>query len=352
MQDGTYVFGSFQFLPAERLLLDNGGPAKLGSRALDILVALIEAAGETVSNAEISSRAWPTTTVDGGSLRVHVRALRKALGDGQGGDRFIVNVPGRGYRFVAPMSRDHGHAVAATQDAPFTRKQPLWTPSIIGRAEEIADLAGRLSRRRLVTVVGPGGVGKTTVAIATATVVEDSFRDGTWFVALDSVDRPDSIASTIGAALGVAEDGVEPMLAWLRNKQALIVLDNCEHIVDAAATISETIPRAAPQVSVLATSRELLRAEGELPYRLKPFEIPPVRDDIAPDEALTYAAVQLFAERAQACCSDFVLNATGATRCFRKQKRSPCTALRSFRNTSRWTEPLRSPATSGSQLSM
>jgi predicted ATPase/DNA-binding winged helix-turn-helix (wHTH) protein len=312
VQSGTYVFGSFQLCPAQRLLLDNGRPAKLGSRALDILVALVKAAGETVSNAEIRSRAWPTTNVGEGSLRVHISALRKALSDGQGGNRFIVNVPGRGYRFVAPMTRDCGHSAVPTQDAPFTHKQPPSMLSIIGRVEAISSVARQLSRRRLVTIVGPGGVGKTTVAIASATAAKDSFRDGTWFVALDSVDRPDSVASAIGAALGVAEDGAESMLRFLQHKQALIVLDNCEHIIDAAAATAERILQAAPQVSVLATSREPLRAKGELSFRLKPLATPPVRDDITADEALTYAAVQLFAERAQACCSDFVLNNTNA----------------------------------------
>jgi predicted ATPase/DNA-binding winged helix-turn-helix (wHTH) protein len=312
VQGETYVFGSFQLHPEERLLLDGDRPTKLGSRALDILVALVKAAGETVSNAEIRSRAWPTTVVDEGSLRVHMSLLRKALGDGQGGNRFIVNVPGRGYRFVAPMTQDRRQLAAATQDPSYTQKQPLSLLNIIGREEEIANVARHLSGHRLVTIVGPGGVGKTAVAIASAAAVKDSFSDGTWFVALDSVDRPDSIVSAIGAALGVAEEGVEPILTWLRNKQALIALDNCEHIIDAAAALAETILRAAPRVRILATSREPLRAQSELSYRLKPFETPLVCDDIEADEALTYAAVQLFAERAQACCGDFVIDDTNA----------------------------------------
>jgi predicted ATPase len=158
-------------------------------------------------------------------------------------------------------------------------------------------LAGHLLTRRLVTIVGPAGFGKTTVAVAIATAVRESFRDGTWFLALDSEYRPDAIPSIIGVALGVADDGTEPMLARLRDKHVLIVLDNCEHVIDTVAAIAETILRAAPRVSVLTTSREPLRAEGELCYRLKPLETPPVRDDITADEALTYAPVQLFAER-------------------------------------------------------
>jgi predicted ATPase len=112
--------------------------------------------------------------------------------------------------------------------------------------------------------------------------------------------------------LGIAADRAEPVLAWLQHKQALLVLDNCEHIVDSAAAMAERVLRAAPQVSVLATSREPLRLGGELSYRLRPFETPPVGEGIAAHEALAFAAVQLFAERAQAYCTNFVLNDSNA----------------------------------------
>jgi predicted ATPase/DNA-binding winged helix-turn-helix (wHTH) protein len=315
MRGKTYIFGLFSLHPEERLLFNDGRPAKLGSRAFDILVALVEAAGETVTHAEIAARAWPATTVDEGSLRVHISTLRKALRDGQGSNRFIVNVPGRGYRFVAPVASQFSHLAAATHDTKLTHNLPTPFASIIGRTETIATLAGHLSRRRLVAIVGTGGVGKTTVAIAATAAVKDSFRDGIWFVALDPAAECNSVASTIGAVLGLAEGGTDPMLAlatWLQDKQALIVLDNCETVIDGAAAAAGTILRAAPQVSILATSREPLRVEGELSYRLKPLETPPVRDDVTANEALEYTSVQLFNERAQACSSDFALTDTNA----------------------------------------
>ena len=315
MEAETYVFGSFQLIPRRRLLLDGGRPVPIGGRALDILAVLIEAAGETVSNSQITARAWPTTIVEETSLRVHIGALRKALGDGRAGNRFIVNVPGRGYVFVAP--------VRGAQDAPPVTSPPVAPPaiapeggnlrtplaSILGRDAIIPRLVAGLARR-LLTVVGAGGIGKTTVAIAAARTVAASFPDGVWFVALASTPASDLVSSTISATLGVAAPGPDPMhglTAWLRDKQALIVLDNCEHVIDAAAATAEAILRAAPLVSILATSREPLRAEGEVVYRLSPLEIPPDRAGITAREALEHSAVQLFNERARATSNEFTL---------------------------------------------
>jgi DNA-binding winged helix-turn-helix (wHTH) protein len=182
----TYVFGSYRLIPERRVLLEKNGRAiNLGSRALDILTSLVESAGETVSKARIMARAWPTTTVDEVSLRVHIGALRKALGDGQGGNRFIANIPGRGYTFVAPVESGPAPPPVASPDTASTGNS-LPTPlvSIIGREDTITGLAAQLSRRRLLTIVGAGGIGKTTVAIAAAAAVTASYPHGVWFVAL------------------------------------------------------------------------------------------------------------------------------------------------------------------------
>jgi predicted ATPase/DNA-binding winged helix-turn-helix (wHTH) protein len=301
----TYAFGSFQLIPAQRLLLDNGRRVQLGSRVLDILSILVERAGETVSNEDIMGRAWPTTRVEEGSIRVHIGALRKTLGEGGGGARFIVNVPSRGYTFVAPVSRaqDQSPAPAAPVATPaaggFTRS----LVNIVGRADTIATAAAQLGRRRLLTIVGPGGIGKTTVAGAVAQSLSVSCPDGVWFVALASLSDPALVASAISAALGIAVPGNDPLPAlimWLRDKQALIVLDNCEHVVDTAAAVAEEILRTTDRVSILATSREPLRCVGEFIHRLAPLGIPPQNDAITTSEALGYAAVQLFNERARA----------------------------------------------------
>ena len=307
----TYVFGSFQLIPARRLLLDDGKGLPLGSRALDILTVLVEQAGETVTNAKIMARAWPMTTVEEGSLRVHIGALRKTLGDGRAGARFIVNVPGRGYTFVAPVSRGHSEAPAVVAKAVAAASNlPRPLTSIIGRADTIAAATAQLGRRRLLTIVGPGGIGKTTVAVAVAEAVTASCPDGVWFVALAPLADPALVARAIGASLGVAISATDPLpelISWMRDKQALIVLDNCEHLIDAAAATAEEILRATQRISILATSREPLRCAGEFVHRLAPLGIPPPDTEITADAAMGHAAVQLFNERAWASDEGYAL---------------------------------------------
>jgi predicted ATPase/DNA-binding winged helix-turn-helix (wHTH) protein len=315
----TYTFGSFQLIPEQRLLLDKDRAITLGSRAMDILTVLVESAGDTVSNAQIMARAWPTTTVDDGSLRVHISALRKALGDGQGGNRFIANIPGRGYTFVAHVRRGHSpEPVPATapREAAIINNLPTSLVSVIGRGDAISELTARLTRRRLLTIVGPGGIGKTTVAVAVAETVAAAYPGGVWFVALASLPASALVASAISATLGIAATSANPLpalTAWLRDRQALIILDNCEHVVDAAAAVAETIVKAAPQASILSTSREPLRAEGESLYRLPALEVPLVRNAITASEALAYSAVELFNERARAYNSAFALTDADAS---------------------------------------
>jgi predicted ATPase/DNA-binding winged helix-turn-helix (wHTH) protein len=311
MDGETFVFGSFQLIPAQRLLLDNGNPLRLGSRALDILIALVESAGETIHKDRLIARTWPDTVVDEGALRAHLAALRKAMGDGRAGKRYIVNNPGRGYTFVAPVMREPAHPDPASADgatvvnnlsAPLTR--------IVGRDDTIAGLATQLGRRRFLTIVGPGGIGKTTVAVAVADVVRASYKDGAWFVGLASLADPDLVPSALGAALGIPPSGADPLrglAAWLRDKTALIVLDSCEHVIDAAAPLAEAVLKAAPGVSILTTSREPLRAEGESLHRLAALELPSASVDLAARDALRYSAVQLFNERAMAAVDGFAL---------------------------------------------
>jgi predicted ATPase len=311
MDEQTFAFGSFRLIPAQRVLLDDGKPLRLGSRALDILITLVEHAGETISREQLIAHTWPDTVVDDGALRVHVAALRKALGDGRAGRRYVVNTPGRGYAFVAPVKREHtSPALASTNGAADAKDLPAPLTRIVGRDDVIAALATQLARRRLLTIVGPGGIGKTTVAVALADALCGSYKDGTWFVGLASLSDPDLVPSALSAALGIHPSGVNPLpdlAAWLRDKAALIVLDSCEHVIDAAAPLAEAVLKAAPGVSILTTSREPLRAEGEALHRLAALELPSDSGELAAVDALRYSAVQLFNERATAAADGFAL---------------------------------------------
>jgi predicted ATPase/DNA-binding winged helix-turn-helix (wHTH) protein len=300
VDEETFAFGSFRVIPAQRTLLEDGKPLRLGGRALDILISLVESAGETIGKDQLIARTWPDTVVDEGALRVHVAALRKALGEGRAGKRYIANIQGRGYSFIAPVTREqrqptNGAAVRGNLPSSLTR--------IVGRDDIIAALTTQLARRRFLTIVGPGGIGKTTVAIAVAETLRTSYRDGVWFVALASLADPDLVPSSLGAVLGISLPRVNPVFgltAWLRDKHALIVLDSCEHVIGAAAALAEAVLKTAPRVHILATSREPLRAEGEQLHRLPSLEVPPASGNLAPDDALRYSAVQLFADRAMA----------------------------------------------------
>src|SRR6202158_650899 len=183
--DGHAIsFGPFRLLGAQRLLLEGDKPVRLGSRAFDILAALVERAGEVVGKKELIARAWPQTFVEDANLKIQVSALRRALGDGQGGRRYVVTVPGRGYNFVAPVGREeHSRVPLAPTSAPLAvHNLPFAAIRMIGREDAVAALVSRLSRQRLVTIIGPGGIGKTTVALAVAERMIADYEHGVWLV--------------------------------------------------------------------------------------------------------------------------------------------------------------------------
>src|SRR3954468_21917424 len=170
MNGQAISFGPFRLLPAQRLLLEGDNPVRLGSRAFDILATLLERPGEVIGKDELVSRAWPQTFVEDANLKIQVSALRRALGDGQGGRRYITTIPGRGYNFVAPVrfEKPLQAPLLATTALAAAHNLPLAATRTIGREEVVALLVSRLSRERLLTIVGPGGIGKTTVALAVA----------------------------------------------------------------------------------------------------------------------------------------------------------------------------------------
>jgi len=299
------VFGPFRVVPNERLLERDGQSVPVGSRAFDLLCLLIDRAGEVVGKADLMARAWPGLTVDESSLRFHVVQLRRALDDGKDGQSYVVNVPGRGYCFVAPV---HGTTTSKRLGAPDSaanqrpQRLPHRPSRIVGRDATVVMLAEHLTARRFVTLRGPGGIGKTTVAITLAHEIATSFRDGVQFIDLGSLRDPHLVAIAVASALGLVIPVGDPTLRLidaLRDRELLLVLDNCEHVVDAVARLTERIYLQTPGVSILATSRESLEAASEFVVELPPLEIPP--QDLSDGLDINrYSSTQLFKECAAA----------------------------------------------------
>lgn len=306
------AFGAFRLLPVQRLLMQSDRPLRLGSRALEILFALVERAGQTVKKSELIARAWPGIVVEEATLRVHIAALRKILGDGQAGMRYVENVTGQGYRFIAPVIQVEDESLSpaefAMNAAAFNMPGPL--TRVIGRAAVVATLATRLPHRRFVTLVGPGGIGKTTVAIAAADQLRPSYRDGVRFIDFAPITDPLLVPATVAAALGLADGSQEAtakVIDLLKHKQTLLVLDNCEHVIDAAAFLAEALLAGAANLHILATSREPLRANAEWVLRPPPLEIPAPASTLTAEQALAFSAIELFNQRAMASLEGFEL---------------------------------------------
>ena len=269
-------FGPFRLVPTQRLLLEDDNPVRVGSRALDILTALVERPGELVGKHELMARVWRGTFVEEGNLKFQVGALRRALGDGRGGRRYIATSAGQGYRFVAPVSVAQAPAAAALPAAPTRRNHnlPQQLTRLIGRADAVSRIVARLQRHRLLSIVGPGGIGKTSVAIAVAEASLNTYEHGVWFVDLAPLADARLVPSAVAQVLGFdirSDDPVPGLVGALRDRRLVLVLDNCEHVIEAAATLAVAILRGAADVHILATSREPLRAEGEHVQRLPPL---------------------------------------------------------------------------------
>lgn len=303
-------FGPFELNVAERSLKKANQALPLGGRAYDILVALLENAGEVVGKAELIARAWPDVTVEEGSLRVHLSALRKALGDGQFGNKYIANVQGQGYSFIAPVARlpadhDSGSASAGMPNLPPALGRML------GRNNVVLEIQGLLQTgQRLITILGAGGIGKTTVALSVGHRALADFSGAAFFVDLSTVNDQVHLIGAIASAVGLGPQLVDPkaaLLNFLRPRKALIILDSCEHLIEKAADIAGHIFRNAPDIYLLATSREAFHVAGERVVGLCPLDCPPEQPGLTASEAIAYPAVRLFAERVSARRGEFSL---------------------------------------------
>ena len=308
-----FSFGAFRFIPTQQLLLHEETPVRLGGRALDILLVLVERAGELVSKKDLIAQAWPNSVVDDSNVKVHVAALRRALEAGSVGADYIATVSGRGYRFVMPVSCKSGDAPrmhAPPSSAP-THNLPAPATRMLGRDATVAALLQTLGQHRLVSIVGAGGMGKTTLALALAEAFHAQNGMEICFVDLSPLSDAQFAAGAVAAALGLtihSDDGAQALVASLRGRRLLLVLDSCEHAIETTAVLVERLISGAPGVVVLATSREPLRAAGESVHRLAPLDYPPAEAEaVTAQQALAFPAVQLFAERAAECLEGFQL---------------------------------------------
>lgn len=312
---GRLRFGPFTFLPGQQLLAEEGSAVNLGSRARALLAALLENHGEVVTKTQLIRSAWPETFVEEANLRVHIAALRRALGDGQDGRRYIVNISGRGYSFVFPVEHEAGPPPRLQKRlpgaSPALSNLPPALSRIVGRTSTVAFVAALLREQRFVSLVGAGGIGKSTVAIAVAHATADSFSDGICFVDLSALSDPQLVPAAIAAALGVglrSEAPLQSLIAATRSRRTLLLLDSCEHVIDVVSNLTEELfLNGGEGLHILATTREPLRVRGERIHRLSPLDLPPPGASLSSAEALQYPAVQLFVERAAASLNGFEL---------------------------------------------
>ncbi|MBR1119920.1 helix-turn-helix transcriptional regulator [Bradyrhizobium lablabi] len=309
----SFSFGPYQLFPRRRLLVKTGQPLQLGGRSLEILILLAERQGDVVSKSELMARAWPGITVDETALRVHVAGLRKALGDEIGDASYIKTVAGRGYCLVAPTrvapAAGAGRAIEVRADH-ASRRLPFQLDETIGRSDAVSRITSLLETQRFVTIHGPGGVGKTTTAIAVASSQLATFAGDIYWLDLGEIGDPQLLPGALASTFGLpvqAHDPTPDMLEFLRERRALLIFDNCEHLIEPAAGLIERILRMAPQVSVLATSREMLRIDGEHVYRLSGLDCPTDDEGLTAERVLSFAAPRLFVKRVVASGHQFEL---------------------------------------------
>jgi DNA-binding winged helix-turn-helix (wHTH) protein len=280
-----FSFGSFKLVPDQRRLLRGDVPVRLGTRALAILSVLVEHAGELISKQDLISRVWPDTFVDESNLKVNIAALRKALDGDDTQLSHIATVSGRGYSFVAPVIV--GELENSLENRRRVSNLPISTKHIIGRCEVIQQVTGELSRCRFLTIVGSGGIGKTTVATAVAESLLQAYEHGICFMDFSSLNDPSRVSYAVCAALRIPttiENANDQLKSHLQNREILLVFDTCEHILSAAAECAELIQSCCPRVDILAISREPLGAAGERTYRLPPLGVPPEDTKLTADE--------------------------------------------------------------------
>ena len=326
----AFVFGPFRLLVARRELMAHGVPVPVGQRAFEILLLLVRRHGELVTKDELMTTVWPGIVVEENNIQVHVSALRKVLAKAGDAGRYLVTIPGRGYRFVAPVECDSANepnrpttavpgqaATVAAAGSPAARNNlPHPLTSLIGREAEVAEIKAALASHRLVTLTGSGGVGKTRLVIEVGRSILDRYPDGVWLAELAPLTDSQLVTFTIGAVLGVslgsAATATEALASALRTKQLLLIIDNCEHVIVEVARVADALIQACAHLSIVASSRERLAIAGESVIRVPSLPTPQASAGLTAMAACEYPAVRLFVERASALGLGFALTDANA----------------------------------------
>jgi len=312
----VYELDEWEVDLARRELRARGVPVPIGGRAFEIIEVLVQSAGEIVTKNDLSARVWPGAIVEDNTLQFHISAIRKALGPDRG---ILKTASGRGYRLLgAWTSRQECTSSVDSIDLepmrspaePFQTNLPAAASELVGRTNAVQQLRALLSAYRVVTLTGPGGIGKTRLALEVARGLFPDIRGDVRLVELVSLSDPSlaptALAGALGLKLGGHEISAESVARAIGAQKLLLVLDNCEHVIDAAAKLAETVVRRCPQTTILATSREILKIEGEYVYRVPPLDVPP--QDEEPGDIPGHSAVQLFIATTRALHSDFSPN--------------------------------------------
>ena len=307
---GTVLsFGPFELSTETRLLTNGAKVVPLGGRAMDLLIVLVEQATKVVGRRTLIERVWPNRGAEQVSLRVHISALRKALDQSDPGRRYIANVPGRGYSFVVPVT-SRPRQMSGELKLSSRPRTPARLMRMLGRKDAAAAIQMKLTQQKFVTIVGPGGIGKTTVAVAVAHEMSPIFDGHVHFVDLSALAGATLVAPAVATSLGVsvqANNVMPALIDRLQGRPTLIILDCCERLVDGASAVAEELIRRVPTLRLLATSREAMRVEGEHVYELGGLECPVEDGGLSARDALQYPAVQLLVDRVRAVRGDFEL---------------------------------------------
>jgi len=319
-----YFVGPFQVRPAQRRVVARGHALALGARAFDLLLVLIERRDRVVGKDELLALVWPGVVVEEGNLAVQISTLRKLLGSGA-----VSTIPGRGYQFTAPVTEDGAGDAHAQPGTPAPRQvdyeeliQKLRRPGgaatevepaenlpghlpaamtpLLGRATALQETRQLLCTTRCLTLTGAGGSGKTRLALALAEGLRPDYPGGAWWVELDRLSDPKALAATVAHSLGVPDSqasAVQALEAHLKGRRTLLVLDNCEHLIDACAELASHLLRELPLLQLLATSRESLRIAGEVAWSVPPLEVPASSAHVRLEDLLQLASAQLLVQR-------------------------------------------------------